>query len=66
MIELYPKAVIEIFNRWGKIVFKSENGYDPPWYGTYKGRSLPVDSYYYFIDLNNGTKPVDGHVTIVR
>ncbi|MCK4630150.1 MAG: gliding motility-associated C-terminal domain-containing protein, partial [Bacteroidales bacterium] len=66
LIELYPKAVIEIFNRWGKIVFKSENGYDPPWYGTYKGRSLPVDSYYYFIDLQNGTKPLDGHVTIVK
>jgi len=58
--------VIEIFNRWGKVVFKSENGYDPPWDGSYKGRPLPVDSYYYFIDLKNGTRPLDGHVTIVK
>ncbi|MCH7658735.1 MAG: gliding motility-associated C-terminal domain-containing protein [Bacteroidetes bacterium] len=66
LIDLYPKAVIEIFNRWGKLIFKSENGYDQPWDGTYKGRSLPVDSYYYFIDLKNATKPINGHVTIVK
>ena len=66
LMELYPNAVIEIFNRWGKVVFKSGKGYDPPWYGSYKGRPLPVDSYFYFIDLKNGTKPLDGHVTIVR
>jgi len=66
LIELYPNAVIEIFNRWGKVVFKSGKGYDPPWDGSYKGRPLPVDSYYYFIDLKNGTKPINGHVTIVK
>ena len=66
LIELYPNAVIEIFNRWGTVVYKSKNGYDPPWDGSYKGRPLPVDSYYYFIDLHNGTKPLDGHVTIVK
>ena len=66
LIELYPNAVIEIFNRWGTVVYKSKNGYDPPWDGSYKGRPLPVDSYYYFIDLHNGTKPLDGNVTIVK
>ena len=36
LIELYPNAVIEIFNRWGKVVYKSKNGYDPPWDGSYR------------------------------
>ncbi len=64
--ELYPDIVVEIFNRWGEMLFRSEKGYPSPWDGTYKGRNLPVDSYYFVIDLNNGTKPVVGNITIVR
>jgi gliding motility-associated-like protein len=64
--ELYPEAVVEIYNRWGEMVFRSERGYPKPWNGSYKGRSLPVDSYHYVIDLNNGSKPIVGNVTIVK
>jgi gliding motility-associated-like protein len=64
--ELYPEAVVEIYNRWGEMVFRSERGYPNPWNGSYKGRSLPVDSYHYVIDLNNGSKPLVGNVTIVK
>ena len=64
--ELYPEAVVEIYNRWGEMVFRSERGYPNPWNGSYKGRSLPVDSYHYVIDLNNGSKPIVGNVTIVK
>jgi len=66
LIELYPDAVIEIFNRWGKLLFRSKRGYPAPWDGSYDGRSLPMDSYHYVIDLNNGTDPVTGNITIVR
>jgi gliding motility-associated-like protein len=66
MKELYPNMEIKIFNRWGEIVWKSERGYPIPWDGRSKGTMLPVDSYHYIIDLNNGSKPVLGHITIVK
>ncbi|MEA1897011.1 MAG: gliding motility-associated C-terminal domain-containing protein, partial [Bacteroidota bacterium] len=66
LAELYPDIIVEIFNRWGEMVFRSEKGYPSPWDGTYKGRDLPVDSYHYIIDLNNGTKPIVGNISIVR
>ncbi|MBA7541176.1 hypothetical protein ES705_33483 [subsurface metagenome] len=65
-IELYPNVVIEIFNRWGELVFRSDKGYTNPWDGTFKGRMLPVDSYHYVINLNEGTRAVVGNVTIVK
>ena len=66
LIDLYPDAEIKIFNRWGELVWASEKGYPQPWNGRSKGRELPVDSYHYIIDLNNGRKVILGHVTIVR
>jgi gliding motility-associated-like protein len=64
--ELYPQMEIRIFNRWGELVWRSEKGYPRPWQGTSNGRNLPIDSYHYIIDLNNGTKPIIGNITIVR
>jgi gliding motility-associated-like protein len=66
MIELYPLVEIKIFNRWGELVWKSERGYPTPWNGRSNGTLLPIDSYHYIIDLNNGSKPYVGNVTIVR
>ena len=66
LIDLYPDAEIKIFNRWGEIVWASEKGYPQPWDGRSKGRELPIDSYHYIINLNNGRKVILGHVTIVR
>ena len=63
----YPKAVVEVFNRWGEKVFSSQPGYSEPWDGTYRGRPLPMDSYHYVIRLNDGSQTeVSGTVTIVR
>ena len=65
-IELYPHARIDIFTRWGKRIFHSEEGYQHPWDGRYKGKLLPMDSYHYIIFLGNGTKPLRGDITIIR
>jgi gliding motility-associated-like protein len=64
--DLYPQIEIKIFNRWGELVWKSEKGYPRPWDGRSKGAVLPLDSYHYIIDLHNGSKPIIGHVTIVK
>ncbi|HRW22241.1 MAG TPA: gliding motility-associated C-terminal domain-containing protein, partial [Bacteroidales bacterium] len=64
---LYPGAEIEVFDRTGSRVFYSK-GYDESkyWDGTYNGKKLPMDAYYYIIYLRNGMKRISGTVTIVR
>ena len=60
----YPDLVIKIVNRWGSPIFESI-GYGNPWDGTFNGKLLPTGTYYYSIDLRNGSKPRTGSVTIV-
>ena len=64
---LYPQAEIEVFDRYGRRVFYSR-GYDESqhWDGTYNGKELPMDAYYYVINLKNGSQRLSGVVTIVR
>ncbi|MEJ8804399.1 Ig-like domain-containing protein [Pontibacter sp. H249] len=64
-IENYPNARVEVFNRWGNLIFTS-NGYGTPWDGTYNGEDLPVATYYYMIYLDRSEKPISGNVTIIR
>lgn len=64
----YPDATVQIFNRWGQLVFESV-GYKEPWDGKYEGEELPVGTYYYVIDLNNDAvlnEPLTGPVTLMR
>ncbi|WP_207434409.1 gliding motility-associated C-terminal domain-containing protein [Sabulibacter ruber] len=61
----YPDATVEIFNRYGAQVFKS-NGYAQPWDGTHNGSPLPLATYYYIIRLNKDEKPFTGSVTIIK
>jgi gliding motility-associated-like protein len=61
----YPGASVEVFNRYGQQVYFSA-GYATPWDGKYKGKDMPVGTYYYIIKLNNGFKMLNGSVTIVR
>jgi gliding motility-associated-like protein len=62
----YPRAVIEIFNRWGDLVYRSEGNYDIKFDGTYRGRELPMDSYHFVIDLKNGSDAIRGTITIIK
>jgi gliding motility-associated-like protein len=63
----FPNNIVRVYNRWGNLIFESE-GYATPWDGTYNGAELPVASYYFIVDFNDGgvTKPASGTVTIVR
>lgn len=65
LLETYPKAIIEIFNRFGKIVHRTV-GYKTPWNGTTSGSPLPAGTYYYYINPNNGKKLKTGWVQILR
>ncbi|MCU0322885.1 MAG: gliding motility-associated C-terminal domain-containing protein, partial [Chitinophagaceae bacterium] len=61
----YSFATVEIFNRYGQVVFQS-NGYSAAWDGTLNGKALPVATYYYIIKFNNRFPTRSGSVTIIR
>ena len=68
-IELYPDALVEVFNRWGNRVFASKrytNSWDAGFTGNYNGEPLPSATYYYVITLNNDESPYKGALTIIR
>ncbi len=65
-IELYPSAYIEIYNRWGQIMFKSNRGYTKKWDGTFNDKNLPIDTYFYVIKLNEKLEALIGPITIIR
>ncbi|MEZ4799839.1 MAG: gliding motility-associated C-terminal domain-containing protein [Flavobacteriales bacterium] len=62
-LEFFPNAKVQVFNRWGQIVFESR-GYNSPWDGRYKGEALPVADYYFVIEYDNTKDPILGTVTI--
>ncbi|MBV6485583.1 MAG: hypothetical protein KFKLKKLM_02153 [Flavobacteriales bacterium] len=65
-IDQYPNHAVEIYNRWGELLYRS-TAYKNDWNGTYNGENLPVGTYYYVIELNDGkTKPFTGPLTVLR
>jgi gliding motility-associated-like protein len=64
-LNTYPNCKVKVFTRQGQLVFESR-GYRVPWDGTMKGKTLPIDTYYYIIEPENGRKPLTGYVTIVK
>ncbi len=52
----FPDCEVEVYNRWGEQLFYSK-GYAVPFNGQYKGKDLPVGTYYYIINLNHPAYP---------
>jgi gliding motility-associated-like protein len=66
-IDKYPNNQLRIYNRWGNLVFSTRN-YQGEWDGTEfnSNERLPVGTYFYVLDLENGRKPVQGYVYLNR
>ncbi len=64
-LETYQGATVDVYNSYGQIVFQSTN-YPRPWDGSYKGKPVPVGTYYYIINPKNGRKQIAGYVDVVR
>lgn len=68
----YNNVTIEIYNRWGDILFKFEGtGMEYTdatrrWNGMYNGKDLPMGSYVYIIKLGPEIDPITGVVSIIR
>lgn len=64
-LEDYPGSSVEIFTRWGELIFKSED-YQNDWQGTNpSGQLLQDDTYYYVLTLNTGVF-IKGYVELKR
>ncbi len=64
-IQAFPNCSVLIYDQWGVKVFES-TGYDKPWDGTKNDKQLPSATYYYVIDLKDGSKPFTGSVTLMK
>jgi gliding motility-associated-like protein len=66
-IELYPKATVSIYTRYGQKIFEKQNYHQHPWDGVNNGKPMPVGSYAYIIQLNNAAKEVlAGTILLLR
>ncbi len=64
-IEYYPNCTVNVFNRWGAKVFSSR-GYGQQWDGRLSGNPVPTGTYYYVINLKDGSPPKSGWIAIAR
>jgi gliding motility-associated-like protein len=61
----YPEAVVDVYDRWGRLVYHSENGYKK-WDGRSNGTEVPMDNYFYVIRLAPKSAPIVGNVMLIR
>ena len=64
-LESLGTAILNVYNRWGAMVFKNDN-YANDWDGIdYNGNPLPDDTYFYFLKPEK-TAPIKGYIVIKR
>ncbi|MDP5044604.1 MAG: gliding motility-associated C-terminal domain-containing protein, partial [Leeuwenhoekiella sp.] len=71
-IENYPNNTVQVFNRNGQLVFDA-SGYSNTWNGDsnvsssiQKSSGLPAGTYYYVLEINDGSRSLTGWVYIAR
>lgn len=64
-IEIYPNFKIDIFDRYGKYItqLSISNKY---WNGTFNGKPLPADDYWYVAKINDSLPVKRGHFSLKR
>lgn len=64
---LFPDAVLEIFDRWGRLVYRTESVFEEPWDGSSNGRAMPMDAYFFVLELNYmNLEAMSGTVNLIR
>jgi gliding motility-associated-like protein len=63
----YPSINLQVFNRFGQIVYTSR-GFYKPWNGQFKGTqgNLPFGTYYYVLNSGIRNEVYTGYVVIIR
>ena len=67
-IEQYPHCTVHIWGRekGEESIYEARDGYHEPWDGTNKQGKPLTGTYWYRIDLKDGSEPIVGHVAIIR
>jgi len=79
-LEKYPNARIEVYNRWGNLVYEKESygnisvhGQTDAWWDgrsshkwTVGSEKLPPGTYFYILDLKDGNTPRNGYLFLNR
>ena len=63
-IDLYPKSLISIFDRYGKLIYQFK-GNKRGWDGKLNSKDLPSTDYWFVITLEND-RIIKGHFTLLR
>ena len=66
--ELVKKYNLEIYNRWGQLIFATNNQYDA-WYGTFNGDVVQLGTYSWKIqysDYKGVNVNAYGHINVIR
>jgi gliding motility-associated-like protein len=67
----YPESNLSIYNRWGVLIFEAK-GYQNNWGGTnekeqyVRGHELAVGTYFYILDLKDGSDVMKGYIYLTR
>lgn len=69
-IDQFPDNNVQVYNRWGQKLFETDH-YDNQtnvWRGTTKegGQTAPAGTYFYIIDLGNGSNPIKGWLELTN
>ncbi len=64
-IELFTNVTLEIYDRYGSNVYKTEQ-YDNTWDGTGKNGDLPKGTYFYILNLGDDNEVKKGWIQIIR
>lgn len=66
LAEVYPRAVVKIYDRWGKLLANYLGAEVEGWDGIYDGRVMPSADYWYVIDIEELDEQYTGHFTLMR
>ena len=61
----YPNNYLQIYDRYGNAVYEKRN-YQSDWDGTGENGALPKGTYFYTLDLGDGTDVIKGWIQIIR
>ncbi len=67
-IEQFPNNHVLIYNRWGQQLadIKNYNNVTNPWPTKDKLDNLPASTYFYILELGDGSKPIKGWIELIK
>jgi gliding motility-associated-like protein len=60
-IEFYTNNQVLIYNRWGNKIFEAA-----PYQNNFEFKNQPSGTYFFVVNLNDGTKPITGTITVLE